>query len=316
MAVFFISIGMQISPQLILDNIVLALIIAAMFMISKVSTIWLGCYIANMTARDSFLIATSLIAMGEFAFIIAKTAYDAGAVGQDYYSAVIGAALMTMVAMPIIARKQPWLFDAITRLVPERIRCAMSRIDDVHTAASDGTRAAHPARTEIRRRLSLIFVDTIVIVAMMIAFTVVFDLTTTFAETASGLNLLPQELMLLLMIVIMAPIIYNMNSHVRGIAKGLTALVMDSPKETKASERTVFLMFANLGTVALILLLLVIIVPFLPELLFGTVWTIAVGAAAAVILYLTWDTVKQGYSRFCELISPNGKDDEGPDEDD
>ncbi len=310
MAVFFISIGMQISPQLIVQNIVLASIIAIVFALSKVSTVWLGCYIANMTARDSFLVATSLVAMGEFAFIIAKTAFDAGAVGQDYYSAVIGGALMTMIIMPVIAKNQPRLFDSLVRLVPERVRCALGRIDDVHAAASNGSRASHPARGEIRRRLGLIFVDVMVIVAVMITFTVVFDLTETFANTASGLNLLPQELVLLLLLVILAPIVYNMYSHVKHIAKSLTALVMDSPKETRASERTVYLMFANLGTVAMILLILVIIVPFLPQLLFGTVWTIAVGAAAVVIVYLSWNTVRQGYTRFCELITSDSSEGE------
>jgi CPA2 family monovalent cation:H+ antiporter-2 len=310
MAVFFISIGLQITPQLILDNIVLAIIIAAVFVISKIATIWLGSYLANMTARDSFLVATSLIAMGEFAFIIAKTAYEAGAVGQDYYSAVIGAALITMVTMPVIAKKQPQLFDAIVRLVPERIRCALSRIDDLHAAASNGTRKAHPAKRDIRKRLSLIFVDVMVIVAIMTTFTVVIDLTASFATTASGMNLLPQELMLLLLMIVMAPIIYNMYSHVKGIAKSMTDLVMESPKDTRASERTVYLIFANLATVALILLIMVIVVPFLPELIFGTLWTIAVGAAAIVITYLAWDTVKQGYSRLCGLLTADGAEDD------
>lgn len=74
------------------------------------------------------------------------------------------------------------------------------------------------------------------------------------------------------------------------------------------SGRSVYLMFANLGTASLVLFVLVMVVPFLPELLFGTVWTLVVGAAAVVILYLSWDAVKQGYSRFCEIITAEGKD--------
>ncbi|MBI0583737.1 MAG: cation:proton antiporter [Methanomassiliicoccus sp.] len=303
MAVFFISIGLQISPFLIIDNIVLAVIIAVVFFISKITTIWLGCYIANMTARDSFLIATSLIAMGEFAFIIAKAAFDAGVVGEDYYSAVIGAALITMVAMPIITKKQPQLFDGLVRLVPNKIRCSLSRIDDVHSAASANTKRSHPARSEIKRRVSLLFVDVMVIVVVMFMFTVFVDLADPFANTAHVFNLLPQELMLMFLIVIMAPIIYNMWSNVKSISKNLTTLVMDSPKETRMSERTIYLIFANIGTVALILFVLIIVVPFLPEVVFGTVWTIAVAGAAIIIIYLSWDTVKRGYDKFCEIMT-------------
>jgi CPA2 family monovalent cation:H+ antiporter-2 len=309
MAVFFISIGMLITPQLILENILLAAIIAVVFVVSKVTTIWLGCYITNMTSRDSFLVATSLIAMGEFAFIIAKTAFDAGAVGEDYYSAVIGAALITMVAMPVITRRQPQIFTSIARALPEKVRCSLSRIDEVHLAASDGTKASHPARADIGRRLSRIFVDVMVIVAIMIAFTVLLNLAPMTGATA-GLDLLPQELVLLAILVIIAPIVHNMYSQVKHIARDLTALVVDSPRETRASERTVYLMFANLGTAAMILVVLAIVVPFLPRPLFATWWTIAVGGAAAVITYLVWDTVRQGYGRFCDLLTTNSEGEE------
>ncbi|KQM10739.1 hypothetical protein AOA80_11175 [Methanomassiliicoccales archaeon RumEn M1] len=90
MAVFFISIGMQVSPGLIVDNLGLAIIMAVVFIAAKVVTISLGSYLVNMTARDSLLVATSLLAMGEFAFIIAKAALDAGVVTDGFYAAVIG----------------------------------------------------------------------------------------------------------------------------------------------------------------------------------------------------------------------------------
>lgn len=51
MAVFFISIGLLISPAQIIDSIGLAIIIAAVFIASKIGSVWLGCFLTNMAAR-------------------------------------------------------------------------------------------------------------------------------------------------------------------------------------------------------------------------------------------------------------------------
>ncbi len=304
MAVFFISIGLQISPLHIWENIVLAVIIAAVFIISKILTVWLGCYLVNMTARDSLLIATSLIAMGEFAFIIAKAAFDAGVVNEGFYSAVIGAALITMMVMPIVTKRQPKLFDYIVKILPERVRCSLARIDDVHTAvASKNSRTPNATRAEIKKHLSLIVVDILIALVVMILFTNLERFSTRLFDALSGLLLLPSELLLITLIVIMAPIVYNMYSNVRAIARVLTKQVMESPKGSRMNERGVFLMFANLGTIALVLTLMVILLPFMPQVVFRPVGVVVVGLGALLILYLSWDTVKRAYDRFCQFMA-------------
>jgi CPA2 family monovalent cation:H+ antiporter-2 len=315
MAVFFISIGLQISPLHIWENIVLAIIIAVVFIISKVATIWLSCYLTNMTAKDSFLIATSLIAMGEFAFIISKAAFDAGVVNEGFYSAVIGAALITMVVMPIITKRQLKLFDHIGKLLPERVRCSLARIDDVHqTIDSKNSRTPNAARSEIKKHLSLIFVDILIALVVMIVFTNLERFSARLFDALSGLLLLPSELLMIVLIVIMAPIVYNMYSNVRAIARVLTKQVMESSRGSWMNERGVYLMFANLGTIALVLILLLILLPFMPQVVFRPVGIALVGLGAILVLYLSWDTIKRAYDRFCQFIAsePEKEEKEGP----
>ncbi len=315
MAVFFISIGLQISPLHIWENIVLAIIIAVVFIISKVATIWLSCYLTNMTAKDNFLIATSLIAMGEFAFIISKAAFDAGVVNEGFYSAVIGAALITMVVMPIITKRQLKLFDHIGKLLPERVRCSLARIDDVHqTIDSKNSRTPNAARSEIKKHLSLIFVDILIALVVMIVFTNLERFSARLFDALSGLLLLPSELLMIVLIVIMAPIVYNMYSNVRAIARVLTKQVMESSRGSWMNERGVYLMFANLGTIALVLILLLILLPFMPQVVFRPVGIALVGLGAILILYLSWDTIKRAYDRFCQFIAsePEKEEKEGP----
>jgi CPA2 family monovalent cation:H+ antiporter-2 len=268
-----------------------------------------------MTAKDSLLIATSLIAMGEFAFIIAKAAFDAGVVNEGFYSAVIGAALITMMVMPIMTKRQPKMFDHISKLLPERVRCSLARIDDVHTAvAMKNSRTPNAARAEIKKLISLIFVDILIALMVMIFFTNLERFSARLFDALSGLLLLPSELLMLILIIVMAPIVYNMYSNVRAIARVLTKQVMESSRGSWMNERGVYLMFANLGTIALVLILLLILLPFIPQVVFRPVGVALVGLGAILILYLSWDTVKRAYDRFCKFMAsePEREEKENP----
>ncbi len=304
MAVFFISIGMQVSPALIVDNIGLAAIMAVVFIVAKIVTISLGSYLVNMTARDSLLVATSLLAMGEFAFIIAKAALDAGVVTGGFYAAVIGAALITMFVAPVITKFQPKMFDTILRILPDRLLCSLRAIDDVHASASNGLAEDSPARAGIKNAISLIFVDIIVLITVMLLFNHAEGYTETFEDFASGLNLLGDELLLILLIIIMAPIIYNMLINVRKIARHLTVLAVESPRTTVTNPKAVYKIFVNLAYVAMIMIAVALVITLMPNLIMVSPLGVLVSVfAGLIILMLTWDTVSRAYVRFCAMVT-------------
>ena len=311
MAVFFISIGMQVSPALIIDNIGLAVIMAVVFIVSKTVTIFIGAYLVNMTARDSLMIATSLLAMGEFAFIIAKAALDAGVVTDGFYAAVIGAALITMFIMPIITRFQPKMFDWMVWLLPNRIVCSLRTIDDIHASASNGLVEESPARTGIRSAITLILVDFIVLITVMLVFNYAEGYTNAFESTASSLNILGDELLLILLITILAPVVYNMFLNVRKIATHLTTLVMESPRTSGSSPKVVFKIFVNLSYIAMIMVILVLIIPLMPNLVMvGPLGLMVSLFAGLIIMVLAWDAISRVYNRFCAMVT-GMTDDEG-----
>jgi CPA2 family monovalent cation:H+ antiporter-2 len=140
-------------------------------------------------------------------------------VDEGFYSAVIGGALITMIAMPILAKVQPRMFDTISRLTPYRLRGALSMIDEVHAAAAArNSREQDPALQGVRRHLSLIFVDGMIALVVVIVFTSLDRFTTMLEEAIPDFILLPQELLMLLLMVVMSPIVYNMFNNVRNIA--------------------------------------------------------------------------------------------------
>jgi len=121
MAMFFISVGMEVTLNSLTDNVILILIIFGVFVLCKSSTVYLGYWVGNGESRSGFLSAVGLCAMGEFAFIIAKQALDNGVVDEGFYSSVIGAALLSMIVMPLMNKVSAQTYDSMYKHTPKFI---------------------------------------------------------------------------------------------------------------------------------------------------------------------------------------------------
>ncbi len=119
MAIFFISIGMKVTFEGFIDNIGLAVIIFLVFLFSKVFAVFLGYFLGNRPFWECFACALSMTAMGEFAFIISEEALDYGVISEGFYMAVIGAALLSMLVVPVTSRL---MFPIIDYFGSHRVR--------------------------------------------------------------------------------------------------------------------------------------------------------------------------------------------------
>lgn len=131
MAMFFISIGLEISLGTLADNIVLIFVFYLIFAGFKISTVFLAYWVGNEKARTGFISAVSLAAMGEFAFIISKEALDAGVVDQSFYTSVIGAALVSMIMLPVLTKFADRIWDKAVDKCPPRTMNVINRINMV-----------------------------------------------------------------------------------------------------------------------------------------------------------------------------------------
>ena len=129
MAMFFISVGMEVGLEALVDNLFLIFFFAFVFLTLKLFTVFLGYWLANDRARSGFLSAMSLLTMGEFAFIIAKEALDYGVVDNGFYTSVIGAALLTMILLPILNRYADRIWDRTEERLPDKARTRISTVN-------------------------------------------------------------------------------------------------------------------------------------------------------------------------------------------
>jgi CPA2 family monovalent cation:H+ antiporter-2 len=176
MSMFFISIGLQISPMGIVDNIFLILIIFAIYAALKAGSVIIAYFVGNKSLRLSFMSSVSLVAMGEFAFIIAKDAMDAGIVSESFYTSVIGAALVSMVMLPLIANNSGRIVDYAYAKAPKPIIHAVERVEAVRSKHySRMARASDSTSRKLKSKAFQVYADAFVLVGLETVFIVASD---------------------------------------------------------------------------------------------------------------------------------------------
>jgi len=134
MAMFFISVGLEITPDGVIGNIVLILLIFGVYAILKLSSVFFAYFLCNRPVRLSLMSAAGLVAMGEFAFIIAKAALDANVVDEAFYTSVIGAALVSMIALPLLTENTTKMYEYAERKSPQPVLNFAAKINNFRSA--------------------------------------------------------------------------------------------------------------------------------------------------------------------------------------
>ena len=310
MAVFFISIGMQIDPSMIIPGLWLSCIIAVVFIVAKTFSVGFASYISGMEPRTSFQIGIGMVAMGEFAFIIAKVALDAGQVDQAFYSSVIVAALITMVFLPVAARNSNRIYDRIVHYTPDRLRHSFWKIDGIRHEAGKRFDASAETRKQAKEEIVLISVDLVVIISIMLLLNLLTGMSESFQNAADGFHILPMLLLFLAGLILITPAVFNTMMGIRRIA----AILAHAPPEVaigKEAGSPKFRLVRNVGDIFLAVLLVALFAPFVAMIgaeLYTTL--IFIIMTWLVILYLVWNTYKRVYDRVRVKLNRNMMDQE------
>lgn len=300
MAVFFISIGMQINPALVIAGLPFALIIAAVFTLAKMASVSLASYVNGMTMRSSFKVGVGLVAMGEFAFIIAKTALDAGLIDQNFYSSVFGAAIFTMVLLPVLSRSSDRIYDGLVRCVPKKLMCSFARVNRFKDEVGRRLESSAETRKRATAELLLISVDLVVIISVMLLVNVLSAMDGGFQGIADGLNVLPMLLLFLGGLIIITPAVFNTMMSIRRMAVILTH---GTPNEEGKKHSPVYRLMRNIGDMTLAVVLLLLFSPFVAMFGAGMYSTLVFLLMTwMVILYLVWNSYKRIYDQVRSRI--------------
>jgi CPA2 family monovalent cation:H+ antiporter-2 len=125
-AVFFVSVGMLLDPQIIFSNWPSILLLCAVIIFGKVISVAVGTVLTGQTLGTAVHSGFSMAQIGEFSFIIATLGLSYNAIRPDLYPIIVAASLITTFTTPYLIKYAGPVTNALKRhLSPE----AMARLD-------------------------------------------------------------------------------------------------------------------------------------------------------------------------------------------
>jgi len=294
MAMFFISVGLKIAISDIVDNITLIILIFVVYAVLKSSSLLLAYFIGNKPLRIGFMSAVSLVAMGEFAFIIAKAGLDAGVLSDSFYASVICAALVSMVVLPIMSQNSGKICDFVYGHAPKPVLSAVRRaesIRDDHYAKI--ALSSKSTSSRFKERATIAYLDVLLILAIEIVFLVfTSDMTNFLHGNVENLSFSAcYTIILAVNFVAVAIPLYNLIKNLKFVEK----VLIDSERKAEAKgegnlqRRSIrfykaFVRINNWTLVFLIDFVILILVPNNVGLI-EHIWAMLCGIGVIVLIY-------------------------------
>jgi CPA2 family monovalent cation:H+ antiporter-2 len=119
--IFFLSVGLLFSPQVILDEWKFILIFTVFVIFGKIIFNIIYNILFGHGVKDSFRIAGSLGQVGELSFVIAQLGLYFGVIQKDIFSAIVVVAIVTMILTPIQVKIFMNIAEHIEHKMPRKL---------------------------------------------------------------------------------------------------------------------------------------------------------------------------------------------------
>ena len=287
MAIFFISIGMEITVSSLIDNIGTIIVLYLIFLILIVVAVFIAYWVENETCRNGFLSAVSLATMGEFAFIIASEALGFGAIDQSFYTSVVGAALLSMIILPFLSRYSPRIWDKSVEKCPRPIYATCCRLNETRERIYSRVYAtSKKSRKAMYRSMTHSYINILAIAAIEIAFYVLIPvcvdwITANFGGTRDLWSIV---MLMVNFAVLMMPVYHLVNN-----VKFLDEMIIGGARRIAKREGNlsepgaIYQRFLEINTYIMVLIIVALIVIICPNSVGLWQHLVVLGLAAIVL---------------------------------
>lgn len=165
-AIFFVSIGMLIDPELLARHWLAILVLSVVTIVGKLAGTALGVFLVGEDRRTALRSGISMAQIGEFAFLIAGLGVTTGAAPEWIVAVAVGVSTITAFVTPFFIARSDVLAAAIDRALPQRLQTYAS----LYTSWLADIRARGPRgeRTRVvRRGMRIVALDTGVLVVVV-----------------------------------------------------------------------------------------------------------------------------------------------------
>lgn len=194
-AVFFVSVGMLISPQAIMDNIAIIAIVSALVLVGMPLCASIGALLAKQSLKTTVKCSMSMAQVGEFSFIIAALGSSLGVTEGFLHPVIVAVSVITTLATPFYIKSSDAVYRTLVRILPQNV---LDSLDErAQTKAKQSTPSSKLWIGHLKRwavKVGLIVLAAIASVEVLDAVAtpllVRFDLDSIVGYTIAGLSIL------------------------------------------------------------------------------------------------------------------------------
>lgn len=121
-AVFFVTVGMRIEPNLLGQYWLSILILTFVVVFGKTLVVWIGLFLSGEKPRTAFKAAVCKAQIGEFSFVIAALGLQYQLTDPGIMTLAVGVALGSILVVPALSNNASKIFDDIAKLTPTFIK--------------------------------------------------------------------------------------------------------------------------------------------------------------------------------------------------
>ena len=164
-AIFFISVGMMVQPQVIFDYWSPILILSATVIIGMIIFGTFGMLVTGQTLKVAMQSGFSLTQIGEFAFIIASLGMSLGVLDNTIYPIVVAVSVITTFTTPYFIKMAEPAYNAVERILPKKLNFLINRYS---SQASSESETPSLWSSLLRRYLWRVMLYSILLIAIVV----------------------------------------------------------------------------------------------------------------------------------------------------
>ena len=298
-AVFFVAVGMQLDPSVIVDYWWMILALVVIVIGGKVIAVSSGVFLTGEGLRPAVQAGMSLAQIGEFSFIIASIGLASNSTRGFLYPVAVAVSAVTTLTTPLLIRSARRAAAAVDARLPGPLQTFVALYGSwIESLRASPTRGVGRSRT--RKLIRVIAIDTVLLAVLFIGLSVEFPRLLRLLDAWFGLSLPMARAVILVAAAALGafPMIWLVRStHLLGLSLAVQAL--PTPEERKvdmarAPRRALELTLQFAILFAVVALLMTVTQPFAPR-----IPGIAIMLAAGLILVgAIWRSAKnlQGHA--------------------
>lgn len=229
-AVFFVSVGMLVDPQILVKYIGPILIIAGTVILFKSSAATVGIILSGKTIKTAVQSGFCFCQIGEFSFIIASLGLSFGVINPDIYPIIVSVSIITTFVTPYMIKAANPFYEKVVPRLPQKLLDALER----YSNSAKQTNQTLSVRLFLKKQFSSILLYSAINAAIsLLSFSLLKPLLNRMMVTAAGTpslwgNLIGMTVTLLIMI----PFVWAL--AVRGVNREKIKHLLDSKEYSQA----------------------------------------------------------------------------------